>query len=144
MISNSKRNVFGGNVGKGRMKKSTGQRSGVRRSTREALVVKKKWLDLIFAGRKTWEIRGTPTNKRGQIHLAESHAGGKLVGRACLVDCFSISPKTFKKHQKHHCLSSWAMVPYQDPYAWVLKDAERYEKSLDYDHKQGAVIWVHV
>ena len=72
----------GGNVKKGRAKKSAGERSGVRRSAKKALVVKKKWLDLILAGLKTWEIRGRPTAKRGWIHLAESQAGGKLMGRA--------------------------------------------------------------
>ena len=45
-----------GNVKKGRIKKRAGERSGVRRSAKRALVVKKKWLDLILAGRKTWEL----------------------------------------------------------------------------------------
>ena len=126
------------------MKKRAGQRSGVRRSAKSALVVEKKWLDLILAGRKTWEIRGSSTSKRGQIHLAESQAGGKLMGRARLVNCFSMSPQTFKQHHKHHCVPSWAMVPYQKPHAWVLEDAEKYEKPFEYEHKQGAVIWVHV
>ena len=64
------------------MKKDAGKRSGLRRSAKKALVVKKKWLDLILAGRKTWEIRGSSTSKRGWIHFAESQAGGKLRGRA--------------------------------------------------------------
>ena len=126
------------------MKKSAGQRSGVRRSAKSALVVEKNGLDLILAGRKTWEIRGSSTSKRGQIHLAESQAGGKLMGRACLVDCFPISPKTFKQHHKHHCVSSWAMLPYQEPHAWVLEDVERYEKPLESAPKRGDMIWVHV
>ena len=124
------------------MKKSAGQRSGVRRSAKSALAVEKKGLDLILAGRKTWEIRGSSTSKRGQIHLAESQAGGKLMGRACLVDCFPISPKTFKQHHKHHCVSSWAMIPYQKPHAWVLEDVERYEKPFEYDPKRGDMSWV--
>ena len=60
---------------KGRVKKRAGERS-------QALVVKKEWLDLILAGRKTWEIRGSPTGKRGWIRFAESQADGKLMGRA--------------------------------------------------------------
>ena len=51
-----------GNVKKGKVKKNAGKRSGLRRSAKRALVVKKKWLDLIFAGRKTWEIRGSSTS----------------------------------------------------------------------------------
>ena len=41
-----------GNTRKGVVKKRAGKRSGVRRSAKRALVVKKKWLDLILAGQK--------------------------------------------------------------------------------------------
>ena len=54
-----------GIVKKGKVKKDAGKRSGLRRSAKKALVVKKKWLDLILAGQKTWEIRGSSTSKRG-------------------------------------------------------------------------------
>ena len=75
-----------GNTTTGRKKKRAGKRSGVRRSAKRALVVKKRWLDLILAGQKKWEIRGSSTAKRGWIHFAESQASGKLMGRARLVD----------------------------------------------------------
>ena len=71
-----------GNTTTGRKKKGAGKRSGVRRSAKRALVVKKKWLDLILTRQKKWEIRGSSTAKRGWIHFAESQAGGKLRGRA--------------------------------------------------------------
>ena len=129
---------------KGRAKKSAGERSGVKRSAKKALVVKKKWLDLILAGLKTWEIRGRPTAKRGWIHLAESQAGGKLMGRARLVKCLQLSREAFNIHRKRHCVPSWGMVPYDTPYAWVLEDAEKFEKPFEYEHKQGAVSWVDV
>ena len=87
-----------GKVSKGAIKKGAGARSGVRRSAKRALVVKKKWLDLILAGQKKWEIRGSSTAKRGWIHFAESQAGGKLMGRARLVDCFPVSPSLFKRN----------------------------------------------
>ena len=45
-----------GNQRKGRSKKKAGKRSGIKRSAKVALVVKKKWLDLILKGRKDWEI----------------------------------------------------------------------------------------
>ena len=73
-----------GNVKKGKVKKDAGKRSGLRRSAKKALVVKKKWLDLILAGQKTWEIRGSSTSKRGWVHFAESQAGGKLKGSCAL------------------------------------------------------------
>ena len=106
--------------------------------------MKRKWLDLILAGFKTWEIRGRPTAKRGWIHLAESQAGGKLMGRARLVKCLQLSREAFNIHRKRHCVPSWGMVPYDTPYAWVLEDAEKFEKPFEYEHKQGAVIWVDV
>ena len=73
-LANSKRKVLGGNTttrrGKGVFgnsgntttggkKKAAGKRSGVRRSAKRALVVKKRWLDLILARQRKWEIRGS-------------------------------------------------------------------------------------
>ena len=140
------RGVLGncGNTTTGRKKKGAGKRSGVRRSAKRALVVKKKWLDLILAGQKKWEIRGSSTAKRGWIHFAESKAGGKLMGRARLVDCFPVSRNSLKRNFHQHRVSSLSMVPYQTPYAWVLEDSEKFGKPFQYEHKQGAVIWVDV
>ena len=140
------RGVLGncGNTTTGRKKKGAGKRSGVRRSAKRALVVKKKWLDLILAGQKKWEIRGSSTAKRGWIHFAESQAGGKLMGRARLVDCFPVSRNSLKRNFHQHRVSSLSMVPYQTPYAWVLEDSEKFGKPFQYEHEQGAVIWVDV
>ena len=44
--------------------------------------MKKKWLDLILSGKKTWEIRGSNTMHRGNTHLAESKKTGRIQGRA--------------------------------------------------------------
>ena len=131
-----------GNVSQGAVKKSAGKRSGVKRSAKRALVVKKEWLDLILAKEKTWEIRGSRTVKRGWIHFAESQGGGKLIGRARLVDCFALCMESFADDLGKHRLRAWPV--YQTPYVWVLKDAEKFDKPFDYQHKQGAVIWVDV
>ena len=106
--------------------------------------MKKKWLDLILARQKKWEIRGSSTAKRGWIRFAESQAGGKLMGRARLVDCFSVSPNSFKRNFHQHRVSNLSMVPYHTPYAWVFEDCEKFGKPFQYEHKQGAVIWVDV
>ena len=158
-LASSKRKVFGGNTttarGKGvlgnggntttgRKKKRAGKRSGVRRSAKRALVVKKRWLDLILARQKKWEIRGSSTAKRGWIHFAESQAGGKLMGRARLVDCFPVSRESFVRNFYQHRVPSLSMVPYHTPYAWVLEDCEKFDKAFNYEHKRGAVIWVDV
>ena len=131
-----------GNVQKGSVKKRAGERSGVRRSAKSALVVKKRWLEKILAGRKTWEIRGGPTKKRGWIHLAQSGSTGKLMGRGKLVDVRRLSRRSFEQNVSHHCVDSWDDVKYKKPYAWVLEDAERFERPFPYEHKKGAVIWV--
>ena len=106
--------------------------------------MKKKRLDLILARQKKWEIRGSSTAKRGWIHFAESQAGGKLVGRARLVDCFPVSRESFVRHFHQHRVPSLSMVPYHTPYAWVLEDCEKFDKAFNYEHKRGAVIWVDV
>ena len=130
-----------GNVQTASVKKRAGERSGVRRSAKSALVVKRRWLDKILAGRKTWEIRGGPTTKRGWIHFAQSGSTGKLMGRARLVVCHRGSRSSFEQDYCHHCVDSWDDVKYKKPYAWVPEDAERFERPFDYNHKRGAVIF---
>ena len=133
-----------GNTKRGKIKKCAGKRSGLKRSARYALVVKKKWLDQILSGDKDWEIRGGKTKRRGWVHLAESQAGGRIVGRARLVDCVSVSRQSFMEHVDRHCVTSLTMVPYTRIFAWVFKDAQRFEKPFTYKHKVGAVIWVKI
>ena len=130
-----------GNVQTGSVKKKAGERSGARRSAKSVLVVKRRWLDKILAGQKTWEIRGGPTAKRGWIHFAQSGTTGKLMGRARLVGCHRVSRSSFEQNVSHHCVDSWDDVKYKKPYAWVLEDAERFERPFDYEYKKGAVIF---
>ena len=133
-----------GNGRNGASKKAAGKRSGLKRSAKYCLVVKKKWLDLILAGSKDWEIRGCSAQRRGWFHFAESGSGGKLVGRARLVDCLNLSKGSFMKNFHRHRVPSWAQVKYKSVYAWVPKGAERFERPFKYDHTQGAMIWVKV
>ena len=91
----------------GSVKKKAGERSGVKRSAKSALVVKRRWLDNILAGRKTWEIRGGPTTKRGWIHFAQSGSTGKLMGRARLVGCHRVSRSAFEQDDCDYCVDSW-------------------------------------
>ena len=132
-----------GNKMKGAGKGDAGRRSGVRRCTHMALTIKKKWLDLILAGTKTWEIRGTSTAFRGFIHFAES-GSGQLRGRAQLVGCRQLNRRKFMKYQHKHQVPNAEMVTYKNIWAWILKDAEPYENSFHYSHTQGAVIFVKV
>ncbi len=154
--ANRKRKSFAGNTGAkggigntgntnvGNRKRKAGERSGLKRCAKYGLVVKKEWLDKILVGEKDWEIRGCATTRRGWVHLAQSRAGGTLVGRARLVDCVQIARSTFMKHVHHHCVPRLSMVPYKRIFAWVLEDAERFMRPLVYKHRQGAVIWTTV
>lgn len=133
-----------GNHTKGPVKKRAGKRSGKKRSAKIALVVKQEWLNLILAGKKDWEIRGSNTTRRGWIHLAESRACGMLMGRVRLVGCKLVARSSFMKHAQHHCVASLADVTYERIYAWIFEDAERFRPPLEYEHRRGAVIWVKV
>ena len=133
-----------GNTIVGPRKRAAARRSATKRSAKFALVVKKQWLDKIFAGKTDWQIRGCATARRGWIHFAESKAGGKLVGRARLVDCIQVPKATFERHIRRHCVTSLADVPYKSIFAWVFEDAERFTKPFYYKHTPGAVIWVKV
>ncbi|WP_281975144.1 hypothetical protein [Halobacillus litoralis] len=39
------------------------------------LLVQAPWIDLLLAGSKIWEIRGSNTKKRGRIGLIKSGSG---------------------------------------------------------------------
>ena len=132
------------NTTTGMTKSRAGRRSGMRRSAKKVFVVKKRWLDFILDGPKDWKIRGCSTHTRGWIHFAESKAGGKIVGRARLVDCVPVPRSDFMEHFDRHRVSSLSKVPYKHIFAWVLKDAERFPTPLLYAHRSGAVIWVKV
>ena len=116
----------------------------MKRSAKFALVVKKHWLDKILAGEKDWEIRGCSTTRRGWVHFAESKGGGKLVGRARLVDCIKIPKDKFQSHAHRHQVTNVADVPYKCIFAWVFEDAERFTEPFGYSHTPGAIIWVKV
>ena len=133
-----------GNTKTGIAKKRAGTRSVVKRSSKVALVAKKQWLDEILSGEKDWEIRSSNTSRRGWIHFAESRAGGRLLGRAQLVDSFELTKTEFTAQKIHHCVPRLSEVPYKQMFASFLKNAERFEKPFEYEHTPGAVIWVRV
>ncbi len=137
-----------GNCTTGEVKKvfgsKGGKRSGLRRKAKVALVIKKPWLDKILSRQKTWEIRGCSTTRRGWVHLAQSRAGGKLVGCARLVGCRLVPRESFASHVAHHCVRNLTDVPHKKIYAWVLQDAARYSRPFSYKHAAGAVIWVRL
>lgn len=106
----------------------------------DCLIIKKEYLDKILAGKKTWEIRGSKTHKRGKIGLIQS-GSGTIVGECELVDCVSLTKEEYLKNKdKHQSLN--ANLTYKKTYAWVLKNPKRYNEPKKYNHPKGAIIWV--
>ncbi len=97
---------------------------------------------MILDGKKTWEIRGSATAKRGKIHLAASRGGGVLVGQCQLVDCYPVGRSEWANNVTKHWIKDLARVPYEKPHAWVLEKAMRYSSPFTYKHPQGAITWV--
>lgn len=108
----------------------------------KALIIKKKWLDKILSGEKTWEMRSRRTRYRGKIGLIES-GSGLIVGEARLVSCspFPIKPNLdhIDKHQIEdiELLKKWC-------YAWELAEIKKYNEPTPYIHPRGAVVWVNL
>lgn len=113
----------------------------------KALLIKKPWIDLILAGEKTWELRGSSTKVRGQIALVES-GSGMVVGVCDLVDVAGpLTLDELKASEALHQVPSFRQGErsrYRRPHAWVLKDARRLREPVTYKHPQGAVIWVNL
>lgn len=110
----------------------------------KGLIIRQPWIDLIFEGKKTWEIRGSNTKIRGKIALIQS--GTKtIVGEAEIIDCIAIDGTTYQNRKAFHYIEAADQtLPYPKTYAWVLQHAKRYRAPIPYNHPQGAVIWVEL
>ena len=135
--------VKAGSAGSVEDKVKAGKRSGLRRKAEMALVIRKCWLAKILAGKKVWEIRSSPTKRRGWIHLAQSKSRN-IRGGADLVDCFPVKHSEFLKHRGRHCIKNLKDIKYKKIWAWVLKGAKKYIAPFAYHHTTGAVIFVCV
>ena len=113
-----------------------------------ALLVRDPWIDLILAGKKTWEIRGAATSVRGRIGLIRS-GSGEISGTADLVACEGpLDLAALRRHQRKHKVPiadlRGVLERYERPHAWVVEHARRLRRPVPYEHPSGAVIWVHV
>lgn len=108
------------------------------------LIIKGKWLDKIFAKKKAWEIRNSPTNIRGRIFLIQS-GSGMVVGECNIVDCIKLDKQLFEEGRKYHAVEDpFEKLGYKHPYAWVIyiSSVKKYVYPVSYKHPSGAVIWV--
>lgn len=108
------------------------------------LIIKEKWANLILAGEKTIEIRGTKATIRGEIGVIISGTGA-LQGEVTLVDSLQMDRAYYERNRDRHKVGlSWEelLKIYKQPCAWVLTGAKRYDEPIPYKHKQGCVVWV--
>jgi hypothetical protein len=108
---------------------------------KSGLIVKRKWLDLILSGQKTWEIRSTPTTKREVVALIES-GSGYVLGEARITDSLVVSLTDLQNNVEKHRVEDLSIITYSKPHAWVLTEAKRYKEHQPYKHPQGAVVWI--
>jgi len=112
----------------------------------KGLVIRPPWINMILAGDKTWEIRGSRTAKRGRIALIKS--GTKTIVGACdLVDVIGpLSLPDLLANQARHRIPADRLrregTPYRNTFAWVVAQPEAFPAPVPYDHPNGAVIWV--
>jgi hypothetical protein len=111
-------------------------------SAPKGLIIKRPWLDKIFALDKTWEMRSRKTTIRGHIKLIES-GSGMIVGECLITGCHPIT--------KQEMVDSWDKHRVDDvdlllkwSWAWHLGKARQYDTPIPYTHPQGAVIWVNL
>jgi hypothetical protein len=109
----------------------------------KGLLIKSPWIDYIFEGKKTWEIRGSNTKIRGTIALIKS-GSGKIFGTVELIDCLKLSLDEYQQAEDFHCVpkEQCSKEPYRKTHAWVLRNPRLFETPFPYVHPSGAVIWV--
>ncbi|TGB02913.1 ASCH domain-containing protein [Halobacillus salinus] len=109
----------------------------------KGLLIKSPWIDLILNARKTWEIRGSNTKKRGKIALIKS-GSGMVFGEVNIKDSKELSLEEYQVSREFHGIDSEysSELPYKKTYAWVLEEPKLYEEPIPYKHPMGAVIWV--
>lgn len=110
------------------------------------LIIKSPHIEKILDGKKTWEIRGSNTNVRGEIALIKS-GSGMIIGTCELVDVIgTLTLEELINNADKSCSDVQKLkvngLYYKNTYAWVLQNAKYLEKPVPYKHPMGAVIWV--
>jgi hypothetical protein len=109
----------------------------------ECLKIDEKWLQLILAGKKTWEIRRTSTNYRGRVALGNTKTK-KYEGYATIVDCKEFNVKDLKKfgdkHQANEFIDNYAGDK-ETLFAWELTNVSPEPNPKPYSYSTGS--WCH-
>lgn len=109
------------------------------------LIVRKRWLDLILSGRKTWEMRSRNTTRTGPIALVEKGTG-TVVGVAWLTGCSArLDAAGMRAATNRHGIPEGEIADVMGrnwTVPWHLADARRLRAPIRYEHRGGAVTWV--
>ena len=113
----------------------------------KGLIIKSPYIDRILAGTKTWEMRSTNTNVRGPIALIKQ-GSGQIIGVANLVDVKGpLSDQEKLDNINQHQISVERLQAGDTAkwnVAWVLESAQLLDTPINYQHPNGAVIWVNL
>ena len=134
-----------------------------------ALFVRQPWCDKIFDQEKSWELRSfpLPLSKRGQVVAIACSKMNVLLGEVRLKGCLKVGVKrdslwvpasSMEKHKKNFFLAprnatkigfSKDNVPkvvdnYSRIFAWMIRDAKRYDKPKPWRPTRGAVTFCRI
>jgi hypothetical protein len=113
----------------------------------KALIIDTPHIDNILSGKKTWEMRSTPTKQRGLIGLIRK-GSGLVVGIAEIVESKGpLARDDMLANLTRHLISrerieSGAVAKWK--HAWVMSAARALARPVSYAHPAGAVIWVRL
>ncbi len=109
------------------------------------LIIREPWISLILSGRKTWEMRTSPTSLRGRIGLIRKGTG-MVVGVADIIDSLAaLDASGLAATRDLHGIppeldekvlgAGWT-------HPWVLRNVQTLRTPVDAGQKPGQVIWV--
>jgi len=108
----------------------------------QGLIIDNPWITMILDGRKTWEMRSTPTKKRATIALI-AKGSGLVYGIARVVGCRGpLSDDEIKKYSHMHCVPFELIGKWR--FAWELSEVRVLRAPVRYAHPKGAVVWVNL
>lgn len=107
----------------------------------KGFIIRQPWANLIFEGKKIWEIRGHNTKNRGMVGLV---CQGKWIGNIEIIDSVPLSLEDFLNNKEKHNVFHMDKLPYPKTYAWIIGRVESFEIPKKYTHKKGCVIWVNL
>jgi len=113
--------------------------------TLRGLIIRQPYAGWIVEGKKIWEIRKSQTRIRGEVLIISN---GKAIGKAELVDVLGpFTPEELAEHGDKHLVDYPFLRDYSNGkplYAWVFKNARKFERPVRVRLKKGVQVWANV